>query len=984
MAISLNKLVPKKPKVEKIINTGNPLQDKLDKFDNIISDYFNWKTNIVKLSSVLKDPDITDKQVADICKESLKIGGKTSVSTNSLLLAIFSCEKLNQIQVDSLLWKFNSNSNSFLLWRVDGSFFNSYHLSIYKNYTPSIKTLTENTRRNSIKENMIWYFPYIRKFNWNNKNSFNDIVNFYKNEILGCSDINSIDEMFKIFPEAFEDFTEKERITLFNNINSYKQNNNWNSDLHKYSCLETLFTANEMLKFWSWIANSYSQRVQSELKELNKRNSSSSNLCLWKLLKFDEKKQIVDNYFLNPTSDEINLIKTLIRWLSMQELDKNEDFKSRINLLIDIWEAPIPDAMIFSLKEDNIEKIKLSISANPSFYSLEKISKKLKLMSIKNPDINKLREIIAELAISNKEWICTEYLDLNAIKNNPKIIKELLLKCKYEGSWDYDKLYLYYLNGMDLSTIRSEFTGFTPPDGTAEKIGNVTDTTIDISSINFWKAEFDEKEFKALLSVTDKDKLLSIFAEGSLNWKKSLWNPINYANFLIALKYNNVLRETLDDFSHPLNKASIPNFRKLKKDILLALNGETFSSISTYQKLIYPIESLVVDPTNKSSIINFLKNLGNGDNIVMDWVYLEKIFNKTPLKDILYYIGIGNNFHNHPLLSSLINKFTIEFWTLPEDIKKIAIDKIILLINKANTLTISFEENNSLFDWKVMIDFLKLIITEKPKTIVSLKRMLNVEKSKNPKTTEYIKYIVDTIMTLPGYKSTFKKELWLSERDTPIANIIKMMSENNLVEKEYITKLWKSLFDNMDMTGLEKIMSNLLESTKEKAQKITKIKLNRNEYLWQNNTTSKERLKILAESFKDFPSESVNTAINSLLSLRDFRNKPSQDELKKIKDYILIWWGWLKLILKDNSMRESYWKELSLKFEQWYQTKDMIDLKKDFSDFEEVWTDEFVSFFKWFIYPTLTKMTITSIQKAKYLSTILSKDQFKAIIDSVK
>lgn len=90
------------------------------------------------------------------------------------------------------------------------------------------------------------------------------------------------------------------------------------------------------------------------------------------------------------------------------------------------------------------------------------------------------------------------------------------------------------------------------------------------------------------------------------------------------------------------------------------------------------------------------------------------------------------------------------------------------------------------------------------------------------------------------------------------------------------------------------------------------------------------------------------------------------------------------MLLTSDTMTKSYWKDLVKKFENWYKTKDHTELKTTFEEFNSVSTESFVDFFKTYIYPTLAKMNITSIQKAKYLWSILNRDQFKAIIDSVK
>lgn len=995
MGLSLNQLVPKTVKKEKVVDQADLLKDKLEKYDNIITDYFSWKTNIVKMATVLKDPDITDKQIAEICKESLDMSGKTESSLNSFLTALFNCDRLTQSQVDSVLEKFSSKWD--LVGKWDWKYFTQYQIAIYKNYTPSLNLLVQFSGRGDwIRDSMHNFFPYIRKMGWNAKSSFDDVVNFYKNQVISCTSIKQLEVLYYEFPEAFQNFNESEKKTIFKNIINYTppSNGRQRTEYSKFQCLELLFSPEEMDKFWtpSDISDYNSYIYTESTKERNQRQLSTNDF-LWKLLTFEKKEKIVNEFINEPDPSKLLVLQPLIRWLSKIELEKNNNFRENIESLIEMWIAPIPDSTLPDLTKEKLDQLVISMYANKEYYNPNKMMQSLRLAK-DTPVINDLKtKIIPNVAklhndLDNRPDL---YLSSDVVKNDPKLVQFLLSRCKMDNWVNYSTLYDYYLNGMELSTIREVYASFTPPSETAEKTWNIDNYTMDVSSINFWKPEFDEQEFKALVNVKERDVLLSIFAEGSLNWKKSLGNITNYANFLLALRDNEQLKEILNGYKNPLIKSSLPNLKKQKDELITILNGEKFSNISNYNRLLYPIETLTIDINDKSSVINFLQVLSTSwENILKDKEYLKSVFDNVPLKEIVFYLGSWRWFKiSNPLFSIFIDKFVSEFDTIPAISKKVALDKLIQRINDAGEIQVSFSKDTwDDFNWDSMIEFLKLLLKEKPKTSLKISLALKIAPDivKNSRVKEYIDLFINNILQSNDFKPFYKKELTQWRRIKEYTDIISNISSNKLTDNETVKKLWSVVLDNIKNNDLSSIVSTISNNAQSTASKnLWWITVPRRSHIWDDTPICKERLKCIADIFKTLPIANAGFVLDAFMSSSSHFDSNATPAIKqRIKDYIVIWWGWIKLIINNEEMRGNYGKELAIKFEQWYQNKELDDLKRAFTDMDELETEVFVDFFKSFIYPILTKMTITSIQKAKYLWSILNKKQFKAIIDSVK
>lgn len=999
MSIWLNKLIPKKVKVEKVIDPSAILTEKLWKYDKIIEDYFGGKTNIVKLSTVLKDPDINSIQINAICEWILNIPeGKSSSSLNSLLVGVFSNINLSQNQADSIYEKFNNGNSksSYLTSTTETSFFDNFHHSIYSNYTLSLSALYNrwNTRRTRIMDNMSSYFSYIRKNQGNSKLKFDEVKDFYKNQILTCQNFDIINSVSIMFPEAFENFDDREKGKLFNNILSKKANQN---SIEELTLLENLFSSDSMLKYNPPAIKKYTSRVDSIINDkkndLSDSQIQSTYTFLWRFLPIEEKMKLIDDYLASPSLKKQSVVKAIARGLSDQELSTNKDLKEKLESFKNFGLIPIQEEKIFNITEDNYDELLLSISANKSFYDLNTIADKLKSQSGKSPIIDSFREKLYLLIREEDDgsYISDHidaFLDLNIIKKDPLILKKIFDECEtQEKKPQYDSLYKYYLNWLDITLIRNRFPNFNPPNEANVSVDITWE--VDLSSINFEKETFNEDEFKLILTVTDPEKLAFIFWREQMTWKKSLASITNYANFLVALRDNTNLKNLLDGYSHPLNKATIPNIKKYKAELLLALNWNKFDNIQNYPKLLYPIESINVDTTNRLSIVNFLKLIWKYEedgkiNVLNDSEYIKNIFSKLSIEDVVFFIWLRSDDYDlkSTTLNILLEKFITEFDKLPNLLKKSSLDNVINKLNSINESSITFDNAEDKFNWESILAILKLIVLEKSVTPLKFELVMNIDTAnKNKVVNEYCKYYTENILLNPIYTEYFKKDLAVG-RQSEVPTIIETFS-NWLVDKEVLDKIWSKYMDWLNSDNFDNFISDFSNKSKSDAEKTTKSKMQRGENIYDDSATAKLRLQNFADSLKKLPKEKVGKVINYFVASREL-NDASTTIKKKVKEYLTVWTGWLAAILQNNWMTINYWKELSKKFEVSYKNKNYTEIKDKFKEFDEVSIDEFVSFFKWYIYPVLTKMSITSVQKAKYLWTILSRDQFKAIIDSVK
>lgn len=986
MNISMNSSLNKPIATKKALGNNSLLIAKLWKYNTIIDGYFAGKTPLSKLTPILKDPDLSENEITKICdgivlwkRELIKI--ITSVGPVSAFLgALFETNKLSQEQVDSVIKK--------LYWErhLKDMFYNSYQLNVYKFCTPSVDVLTTWSRSNSINPQLESYFPYIRKNNWNSNFSFDQIKNFYKNQIINTSSEKVIATMSFAFPEAFEWLTKDEKKIIINNI--YSATVATTNPLEKLNSLEFIFSNEDFNELaTSEQKDSYKKRFDTIVYWPSNRKADSSSL-FGKFLSSNEKKDLIEKYTSNELWISATIIWALVRGLTTDELNKNIELKKQVDSLISIWAAPIPNDVLLNSSPEDIKRLFTIISLNSNQYNFEKLIIKLKNLP-KNANLDLIWSEIAKLALSgdtrntNKEL----YLEYDSIKNNPAKINTILNGCQRNEKISYHTIFLYYLNGLDIDIIKARFPDFAIPN----EIINVKNEdwiiwkTIDISSIDFTKTEFSEDEFKALLWITNKVNLASIFWENTLNWKKSLSNVVNYANFLIALRDNSELRIHLDWYKHPMNKVFIPNYDKFKKDILIALNWEKFSKVSKYSKLLYPIESLTIDINDPRSIIKFLNlTLTATENIANNKEYLNELFEKISFEDMLLYLWDWWNRVNVDIMNAFISKFVKQFWEINIPSKKIAIRKMIERINSLDNknTSVSFLWEDWTLDWKLLIEIIKLCNSENNKTTIDLETFLNIKSSNsNASIKESIQYYIDNVIDNNNYAKFFSIKIKEKNRNENMFHLLNKLYVNNTLSNEQLIKVWKLVLDN-SKDKFSKIANSIFSSTTEVIKK-TYPEIPSGDNIATETDIGKIRLRELANHFKNIPNEYTDVIINDLLKIREL-NRLDSVQKNYVKDFISIYVWWIKKIFEDENMKSNYWKDLSEKFEKAYSTKDLTDIKKTFEELNELDMEVFVDFFKGYIYPVLTKMNITSVQKAKYLWQLLNKRQFKAIIDSVK
>lgn len=851
--------------------------------DKIIKNHFEVRSDIDKLLKVIEDPDTTQEQYDSICsyitRPKWKNTQKDTHNTNTIAHTLLNTWKATQKQVDLLVKKINGGKDELLTNSTDISYFNGFQHIIYDKYTPSLEALCSTWNYPSLRKTMDLYFTYIRKHNWNSNKTFEEIREFYKQNLVNCQDFKVIKLIASEFPEITIWLTETEKAKIFWNIVSYWKNS---LNIEKFLLLENaIFTADDFHKLSTDIQKKeYKDRLtkkQEEFKEqditdTNSEEEDFKNGNLWKLLSFSDKQKIIWDYLSNTDYLQLPLIRSIVRGLSNNELRIDKIFENNVNILINSGIVPFPTELILNPDPLIIDKIISSITMDYYLYDVEELFIMLKLKWWKNVEIDKIRNKVFNLlkVIGEDENVLHLAVDINEVKDDNEYIKEILNNLIGSNlQYDQETIYSYYLNWLDLDKIRTTCPYFNPPNE-----ATTINTFTWISNINLSKWVFTKAEFIEILNINDINLLSSIFSETNDAWKKTLSSAENYSNFLIALRNNSELKKLFNSSKWlSLDKAFFSD-RKINDDIILALKWETFTIEDLKwlnSRIKFPFESIKVDFNNRSSIRDMLSlcNTNSGSaEIIWDTKIISDFIKKISTDDLIYFLW-GNPYFSlkNPIFWILVDRFISEASNIESSLKKIALSRIVKTINsfEYDECTITFNDKDKDFQSTKILWLLKLIVSEKIVQPIDFKSITNIDWSdlKIKEIKEFLKYYIDNILINPIYSDFFKKEFEDITRDESITETVMELMDKNYIENSDAKNVWWRILKDIDKEDRSEITDAIASSAEDKASAKLSID-SRNQYVYDDSEFAKERLKNIAEVFKWFPEWTKKKMIDTL------------------------------------------------------------------------------------------------------------------------
>jgi hypothetical protein len=177
---------------------------------------------------------------------------------------------------------------------------------------------------------------------------------------------------------------------------------------------------------------------------------------------------------------------------------------------------------------------------------------------------------------------------------------------------------------------------------------------------------------------------------------------------------------------------------------------------------------------------------------------------------------------------------------------------------------------------------------------------------------------------------------------------------------------------------------------KDRAKEKTREKYDTaNFMLWDWTEAWDYQLTILMSDLLKFSPSIRSEAIRFMTTWREFALESEKTRLSKsvrpeISNWIKWWLNWL---MDAQNRYSKYFGEIFADY-FWESIKnERIEyLKMIFQEFEDTWTNSevFINLFNKYLLPKLTSMNLPWVKKAKWLSNIMTKAQFKMVLNQLK